>query len=320
MGGALANPDDMIYDIWYVQAVKSELDTAGRCVSVWNDTSRQLLHGVESVVAARATHWLHHISVRHRHLNRECASRLEQVESAVQDDFTHRVCITREAAVTCEVVERWCLSELLFAIYLWFGLNLKGEKVKVLIVYLRKELSVTRRWVWCKLQTMKGNRGKLQWSNHSPTYVVADWTTAMQYLLTYPKTPLHDYNVLAQNTVARLVACLASREHVTHSENFIGFHYHVASTSNCAYTDLSNAHFMDIVLPYRHCHPNSHCQHTIKALKICLQFLVWIATDVTKIWPVHFLIHCISCLCRCSRLWTLHHQNFTSKSVPAVVL
>jgi len=86
--------------------VKSELDTAGRCVSVWNDTSRQLLHGVESVVAARATHWLHHISVRHRHLNRECASRLEQVESAVQDDFTHRVCITREAAVTCEVVER----------------------------------------------------------------------------------------------------------------------------------------------------------------------------------------------------------------------
>jgi len=74
--------------------VKSELDTAGRCVSAWNDTARQLLQGVESVAAARATNWLRHITVRHRHLNRECASRLEQVESAADDDFARRVCIT----------------------------------------------------------------------------------------------------------------------------------------------------------------------------------------------------------------------------------
>ena len=75
-----------------VQAIKLELDTAGPCVSVWNETARHLLQGIHSVDAARAINWLHHIAVRLRHLNRVCTSHLEQLELAV-GDVALQVCI-----------------------------------------------------------------------------------------------------------------------------------------------------------------------------------------------------------------------------------
>ena len=78
-----------------VQAIKAELDNAGPCVSIWNETAQQLLHGIQSVDAEQASNRLIDMCEMLRHLNGVCLSRLEQVELALDGSIARqvRVCL-----------------------------------------------------------------------------------------------------------------------------------------------------------------------------------------------------------------------------------
>ena len=89
-----------------VQTIKAELDNASPCVSIWNDTAQQLLHGIQSADAEDASSWLTDISERLHHLSRVCTSHLEQVELAFDASIASKVRVCRilyNRAIVCHL-------------------------------------------------------------------------------------------------------------------------------------------------------------------------------------------------------------------------